>query len=199
MLCALIMAGGKGTRFWPKSTEEMPKQFLSLINEKTMIQLTYERLLKVIPNERIFVITGEKYKDLVKKQLSTLPSNNIIIEPTGRNTAPCILLACKYIKQIYENANVAVLPSDHEIKNVDEFCKTLKTAEDYVENYNKKSIITIGITPDRPETGYGYIKYDKNQNNVIKVERFVEKPDIETAKKYLAERKLSLECWYVYI
>lgn len=187
MLCALIMAGGKGTRFWPKSTEEMPKQFLNLIDEKTMIQLTYERLLKIIPNERIYVVTGEKYKDLVKEQLNKLPERNIIVEPTGRNTAPCILLSSMYIKQIYEEANLAVLPSDHAIRDSEEFCKILQTADEYVEKENKNGIVTIGITPDRPETGYGYIKYENNQDTVIKVERFVEKPDLETAKKYLEE------------
>lgn len=185
MLCALIMAGGKGTRFWPKSTEDLPKQFLNLIDEKTMIQLTYERLLKNIPSERIFVVTGERYKELVEEQLDTLPTRNIIVEPTGRNTAPCILLACMYIKQIYEDACIAVLPSDHAIANNDEFCKILQMADNYVENENKNAIVTIGITPDRPETGYGYIKYEKSQENIIKVESFVEKPDLETAKKYL--------------
>lgn len=199
MLCALIMAGGKGTRFWPKSTEDMPKQFLNLIDEKTMIQLTYERLLKIIPSDRIFVITGEKYKELVEKQLNTLPKKNIIIEPTGRNTAPCILLACMYIKQIYEDASIAVLPSDHAIGNNDEFCRILQTACNYVENENRNAIVTIGITPDRPETGYGYIKYEKSNEDVIKVERFVEKPDLDTAKRYLNERKLPMECGYVYI
>ena len=188
MLCALIMAGGKGTRFWPKSTENMPKQFLNLIDERTMIQLTYDRLLKIIPSERIFVVTGEKYKNLVEEQLATLPKRNIIVEPIGRNTAPCILLACMYIKQIYKDATIAVLPSDHAIANNDEFCSILKMAEDYVENQNKNAIVTIGINPNRPETGYGYIKYEKSDASVIKVERFVEKPDLETAKKYLEER-----------
>ena len=100
MFCALIMAGGKGTRFWPKSTENMPKQFLNLIGEKTMIQLTYDRLLKVIPKERIFVVTCRRYKELVAKQLKNIPEKNIIIEPEGRNTAPCILLATMYIKEL---------------------------------------------------------------------------------------------------
>ena len=199
MLCALIMAGGKGTRFWPKSTENMPKQFLNLIDDKTMIQLTYERLLKIIPSERIFVVTGKKYKKLTEEQLDTLPSRNIIVEPTGRNTAPCILLACTYIKQIYEDATIAVLPSDHAIANNNEFCRILKTAENYIENQNKNAIVTIGITPNRPETGYGYIKYEKSNNEVIKVERFVEKPDLETAKRYLEERYLPVECGNVHI
>lgn len=188
MFCALIMAGGKGTRFWPKSTEEMPKQFLKLIDEKTtMIQLTYERLLKTMPAERIFVATGEKYKELVKEQLKNLPERNIIIEPEGRNTAPCILLACLYIKQIYEDATIAVLPSDHAIKNGEEFCDILNTAKDYVENENKQAIVTIGINPNRPETGYGYIKFEKEDGKVIKVDRFVEKPNLETAKEYLSQ------------
>ncbi len=187
MLCAVIMAGGKGTRFWPKSTEEMPKQFINLIDDKTMIQLTYERLLKIIPKERIFVVTGEKYKDLVSTQLSDLPNQNIIVEPVGRNTAPCILLASMYINQIFEDANVAVLPSDHAIGNKDEFCKTLMCANDYVENKNKKAIVTIGITPNRPETGYGYIKFNKSDDKVIKIDRFVEKPNLDNAKKYLDE------------
>lgn len=189
MFCALIMAGGRGTRFWPKSTEDMPKQFLKLIDEKTMIQLTYERLLKTMPKERIFVVTGKKYKALVEDQLSELPKRNIIVEPEGRNTAPCILLASLYIREIYKDAVVAVLPSDHAIKNTDEFCNILKTANGYVENQNKEAIVTIGINPNRPETGYGYIKFENDNSKVIKVEKFVEKPDLETAKEYLSSKK----------
>lgn len=185
MYCALIMAGGKGTRFWPKSTEKMPKQFLKLIDEKTMIRLTYERLLKIIPKERIFVITGEKYKAQLKEQIEELPDKNIIIEPEGRNTAPCILLATYYIKQIYEDATIAVLPSDHAVQNNDEFCKILNLAFKYIEDENKEAIVTIGITPNRPETGYGYIKIEKNDDKIIKVEKFVEKPNLERAKEYL--------------
>lgn len=185
MFCALIMAGGKGTRFWPKSTEDMPKQFLNLIGEKTMIQLTYDRLLEVIPKERIFVVTCKKYKTLVEKQLKDIPEKNIIIEPEGRNTAPCILLATLYIKQIYENAVVAVLPSDHAIKDTHEFCGILSMANEYVEKENRNAIVTIGITPNRPETGYGYIKFEKADTRVLKVERFVEKPNIEKAIEYL--------------
>lgn len=189
-VCALIMAGGKGTRFWPKSTEEKPKQFISLIEERTMIQLTVDRMKKMLPVENIFIATGEKYIDLVKEQLPELPEENIILEPVGRNTAPCILLACLYIKQIYENSNIIVLPSDHLIKDEDNFIKKIKEANEFVLN-NKEAIITIGITPNRPETGYGYIKIDnKNINNeIIKVERFVEKPDYETAKKYLEAKE----------
>ena len=187
--CVLIMAGGKGTRFWPKSTEEKPKQFINLIEDRTMIQLTVDRIKKLVPIEKIFISTGEKYIDLVKEQLPDLPEKNIIIEPEGRNTAPCILLASLYIKQIYDDCNIAVLPSDHLIKNEIEFLNILKKANDFVEK-NKESIVTIGITPDRPETGYGYIKYNKiEKNEVVKVDRFVEKPDLEKAKKYLESKE----------
>lgn len=186
MFCALIMAGGRGTRFWPKSTDKLPKQFLNLIdNKRTMIQLTYDRLLNVIPKERIFVVTGKKYRELVADQLSELPEKNIIIEPEGRNTAPCILLASLYIKQMFENATIAVLPSDHAIKNTEEFCNILNIAEDYVKNKNNEAIVTIGVTPNRPETGYGYIKFEDSNDEVIKVDKFVEKPNLEKAKEYL--------------
>lgn len=187
--CVLIMAGGKGTRFWPKSTEEKPKQFINLIEDRTMIQLTVDRIKNVLPIEKIFVSTGEKYIDLVKEQLPDLPDRNIIVEPVGRNTAPCILLASLYIKQIYNNCNIAVLPSDHLIKNEKEFLNTLKMANNFVEE-DKEAIVTIGITPDRPETGYGYIKYNKSdKNTVVKVDRFVEKPDLEKAKQYLETKE----------
>ena len=193
MLCALIMAGGKGTRFWPKSTEEKPKQFLNLLGDKTMIQQTYDRINKKIPSEYIFVVTCEKYKKMVKEQLPNLPEQNTIIEPVGRNTAPCILLALLYIKQIYKDANIAVLPSDHIIANDEEFLNTLETASTFI-NDNKEAIVTIGIKPDRPETGYGYIKITENKKNmngmdIVKVEKFVEKPQLEKAKQYLADGK----------
>ena len=187
--CVLIMAGGKGTRFWPKSTEEKPKQFLNLIGEKTMIQETFDRINKKIPSNQIFVVTCQKYKNLVEKQLPNLPEKNIIIEPIGRNTAPCILLSTIYIQQIFENANIAVLPSDHLISNIDMFLKTLETAMEFLKS-NKETIVTIGIKPDRPETGYGYIKTANkeiylNEMKIVDVEKFVEKPDIETANQYL--------------
>ena len=188
-LTILIMAGGKGTRFWPKSTEDTPKQFLSLVGENTMLQMTYERALKTVPNERIFIVTGEKYKSLVKEQIKDIDDKNIVIEPIGRNTAPCILLASLYIKQIYNDCNIAVLPADHLIKNEDVFVDILGKANSFV-NGNNESIVTIGITPDRPETGYGYIKFNKNENGtVVKVDRFVEKPNLDKAKEYLDSKE----------
>lgn len=191
MLCALIMAGGKGTRFWPLSTEEKPKQFLNLIGEETMIQMTVNRIKPIIPIERVFVCTGEMYVDLVKEQLPELPKENIIVEPEGRNTAPCIALSAFVIKKYYKDANMIVLPSDHLISDEDEFRSVIKNADEFVKA-NKEAIITLGMEPTRAETGYGYIRYgsDENQINnhkVIKVDAFVEKPNKEKAKAYIKE------------
>ncbi|MDP4145738.1 MAG: mannose-1-phosphate guanylyltransferase [Bacillota bacterium] len=189
MLCALIMAGGKGERFWPLSTDEKPKQFLKLIGEETMIQMTVKRLEKLIPVERIFVVTAKRYVDLVKEQLPKLPESNIIVEPVGRNTAPCIALSAFIIEKYYKNATIAVLPSDHLIVNEDKFINTLGAANKFVED-NESAIVTIGMKPDRPETGYGYIEYSEvvesiDEFKVRSVRRFVEKPNLETAQKYL--------------
>lgn len=191
MLCALIMAGGKGTRFWPLSTEERPKQFLNLIGDNTMIQMTVNRIKPIIPIERIFICTGERYVDLVKEQLPELPERNIIIEPEGRNTAPCIALSALVIKRYYKDATMVVLPSDHLIKNEEKFREIILDGEKYLKE-NDKAILTLGMTPNRPETGYGYIKFTEskvnvNNNEVIKVEKFVEKPSLEVAKEYLED------------
>ncbi len=191
MLCALIMAGGKGTRFWPLSTEEKPKQFLNLIGKDSMIQMTVNRIKPIIPMERIFVCTGERYVDLVKEQLPELPDSNIIVEPEGRNTAPCIALSAFVIKRYFKNANMVVLPSDHLIKDEDEFRNVIESANEFVNN-NDEAIITLGMEPSRAETGYGYIRYgeenqDVNNHKVIKVDAFVEKPNKEKAKEYLKE------------
>ncbi|MFQ7596884.1 mannose-1-phosphate guanylyltransferase [uncultured Clostridium sp.] len=191
MLTALIMAGGKGTRFWPLSTEEKPKQFLKLIGEETMIQMTVNRIKPIIPIERIFVCTSKMYVDLVKEQLPELSERNIIVEPEGRNTAPCIALSAFVIKKYYEDATMVVLPSDHLIKDEDEFRSIVNDADEFVK-VNENAIITLGMKPSRAETGYGYIKYGEekhslNSHEVIKVDAFVEKPDKETAEEYLAD------------
>jgi len=193
MLCALIMAGGKGSRFWPLSTEEKPKQFLNLTGEDTMIRLSVKRLEKLIPLERIFIVTGTRYMDLVKQQLPKLPLRNIIIEPVGRNTAPCIALSAFHINKIYEDATIAVLPADHLIEDEDTFLEVLNSADEFV-NKNKEAIVTIGMKPDRPETGYGYINYSHmncrlSGNEVRHVEKFVEKPSLTVAKEYLKDGK----------
>lgn len=191
MLCALIMAGGKGSRFWPLSTEEKPKQFLNLTGEETMIQMSVKRLEKLIPIERIFIVTGKRYMDLVKEQLPNLPHRNIVLEPVGKNTAPCIALSAFHINKIYEDATIAVLPSDHIIEDVDNFLKVLDSADEFV-NKNKEAIVTIGMKPDRPETGYGYINYSHmhcaiNGCEVRRVKDFVEKPDLHKAEEYLKD------------
>lgn len=186
-ICALIMAGGKGTRFWPLSTEEKPKQFLNLVGDKTMIQMTIDRIKPIIPVERIFVCTGKKYVDLVKEQLPELPEQNIIVEPEGRNTTPCITLSAIIIERYFKDSTMVVLPSDHLIRNEDEFRNIIIKGYNFLEN-NNDGILTLGMKPDRPETGYGYINYGEDVELGIKyVNKFVEKPNLELAKEYLKE------------
>ncbi|MBU3188435.1 mannose-1-phosphate guanylyltransferase [Clostridium bowmanii] len=191
MLCALIMAGGKGSRFWPLSTEEKPKQFLKLTGEDTMIQMSVKRLENLIPIERIFIVTGTRYVDLVKEQLPTLPHRNIIMEPVGKNTAPCIALSAFHINKIYEDATIAVLPSDHLIQDEENFLEVLNSADEFVSE-NSEAIVTIGMKPDRPEVGYGYINYSHmnctiNGCEIRYVKKFVEKPDLQRAEEYLKD------------
>jgi len=191
MNCALIMAGGAGTRFWPKSTTEKPKQFISLTNDATMLQLTIERIKETFEIDKIFVSTSEKHKDLVIEQLPDLPEDNIIIEPLSKNTAPCILLSCFYIKKKFDTCNIAIFPSDHIIKDKNLLNQMIKKSLAFIEN-KKKGIVTIGVVPNRPETGYGYIKIKEEkyqQNEIMCAEKFVEKPDVNTAIQYIKEKK----------
>lgn len=184
---ALIMAGGRGERFWPKSRKSLPKQFLSLTDDgKTMIQLTVERILPLVSMEDIYIATNRDYKQLVKEQLPGLPEENILCEPVGRNTAPCIGLGAVHMAKKYGDAVMMVLPSDHLIKYNTIFTNTLSDACNVAEQ--GENLVTLGITPDCPETGYGYIKFipDQTLGRAFAVERFVEKPDLETAKAYLA-------------
>ena len=184
---ALIMAGGRGERFWPKSRKNLPKQFLSLTGDgKTMIQLTVERILPLVDMEDIYIATNRDYKSLVLEQLPELPEENILCEPIGRNTAPCIGLGAIHISRKYEDAIMMVLPSDHLIKYNQMFVNTLKDACEVAEK--GPNLVTIGITPDYPETGYGYIKFipDQMDGHAYAVDRFVEKPSLEVAKEYLA-------------
>ncbi len=184
---ALIMAGGRGERFWPKSRKNMPKQFLSLTDDgKTMIQLTVERILPLVEMEDIYIATNKDYKPLVREQLPGIPEENILCEPVGRNTAPCIGLGAVHISRKYEDAMMVVLPSDHLIKFNNMFLTTLKDACEVAEKDD--NLVTMGITPDYPETGYGYIKFNPHamEGRAYQVERFVEKPNLEVAKEYLA-------------
>ena len=187
---ALIMAGGRGERFWPRSRQNMPKQFLSLTDDgKTMIQLTVERILPLVNMEDIFIVTNRSYKDLVREQLPDLPDENILCEPVGKNTAPCIGLGAVHIAKKYGDAVMMVLPSDHLIKYTSLFLNTLSDACEVAEQGG--NLVTLGIAPDCPETGYGYIKFQPEQTlgRAFAVERFVEKPDLETAKAYLASEQ----------
>ncbi len=187
-ITAVIMAGGRGERFWPKSRNNRPKQFLSLTKDgETMIQKTVKRLLPLVDMEDIFIVTNASYISLVKEQLPELPDENILAEPCARNTAPCIAFAAAVIGRKYDDAVMLVLPSDHLIGYEDIYISTLKKA--VAVSLENKNLVTIGITPTYPETGYGYINFGKESGNAYEVERFVEKPDLPTAKEYLASGK----------
>lgn len=182
---AVIMAGGRGERFWPKSRNSCPKQFLSLTPDgETMIQKTVKRLLPIVDMEDIYIVTNAAYTELVLGQLPDLPRSNILAEPCARNTAPCIAFAAAVIGRKYEDAIMLVLPSDHLIGYENIYVNTLRKAVSVAEN--GKNLVTIGITPTYPETGYGYINFGKEAGDAYEVERFVEKPDLSTAEKYLA-------------
>ncbi|MDD6233695.1 MAG: mannose-1-phosphate guanylyltransferase [Lachnospiraceae bacterium] len=184
---AVIMAGGQGRRFWPVSRKNKPKQFLSLMGDnRSMLQNTVERLNGTVPEENIYVVTNACYKETVESQLPGINSDNIICEPVGRNTAPCIGLALNAIRKRFEDAVMIVLPSDHVVKNPKLFMDTLTELVEAARTAN--GLFTIGIRPNYPETGYGYIKYIPDDGDgIYKVERFVEKPDAEHALKYLRE------------
>lgn len=193
MFCALIMAGGQGERFWPLSTEEKPKQFLNLLGPKSMLQITVERMEKLIPLEKIFIVTGERYVKLIKEQIPNLPEQNIIIEPVGRNTAPCVALAALVINKYYKDSTIVVVPSDHLVVDEEKYIKVIKGADEFISR-NEESIVTIGIEPDRAETGYGYMKFNVNDKqglsdklNIYKVAKFVEKPNAEKAEEYIKD------------
>ena len=184
-ITAVIMAGGRGERFWPKSRNNCPKQFLSLTADKeTMIQKTVKRLGKIVEPEDVFVVTNAAYREIVETQLPQIPKENILSEPCARNTAPCIAYAAAVIKKKYDDAVMLVLPSDHLIGYVNIYHRALRKAIAAAEE--GQNLVTIGITPTYPETGYGYINFGDEKGDAFEVERFVEKPDLTTAKKYLA-------------
>lgn len=181
------MAGGVGSRFWPVSTQNFPKQFHDMLGTgDTLIQKTFNRLAKLIPEENIFILTNKRYKDLVFKQLPNITKRQVVLEPAMRNTAPCILYASLKIQKENPDALMIVAPSDHWIEDEQAFSDNVRSAFDFCESNN--ALMTLGITPTFPNTGYGYIEFDKsNSSKIKKVNQFREKPDYETAKEFIAQ------------
>lgn len=185
---AIIMAGGVGSRFWPVSTPEFPKQFHDMLGTgETLVQKTFARLSQLIPKENILILTNDKYRDILKQQLPAITDEQIVLEPDMRNTAPCILYASMKVKKQNPNAVMIVAPSDHWIEDEVQFVANLQRSFDICEHDNV--LMTLGILPTFPNTGYGYIEYDKlDSRQVKKVVQFREKPDYQTAKKFIQRR-----------
>ncbi|MFN7676186.1 mannose-1-phosphate guanylyltransferase [Flavobacterium sp.] len=183
---AILMAGGVGSRFWPVSTTDLPKQFHDMLGAgSTLIQKTFSRLSKLIPAENILILTNERYNELVLEQLPMVKQEQVLLEPAMRNTAPCILYASLKIQKQNPNAVMVVAPSDHWIEDEVAFSNNLQQCFDFCQQEN--ALLTLGIQPTFPNTGFGYIEFDKSDTNPIKkVNQFREKPDYETAKSFLA-------------
>ncbi|MCD8166154.1 MAG: mannose-1-phosphate guanylyltransferase [Bacteroides sp.] len=181
----VIMGGGIGSRFWPISRKTLPKQFLDFFGTgRSLLQQTFDRFNKIIPAENIFVVTNDLYAGLVADQLPELSENQILLEPTRRNTAPCIAWASYHIKALNPNANIVVAPSDHLILKEEEFLIAVENGFNFVADSG--NMLTLGIKPNRPETGYGYIQIDGQiDDNLYKVKTFTEKPELEIAKLFL--------------
>ena len=185
----VIMAGGIGSRFWPMSTTDYPKQFIDVMGcGRTLLQLTYDRFEGICPTENIWVVTSSKYAEEVAKQLPFLSKDHILCEPCRRSTAPCIAYVSWKIKSINPKANVVVTPSDHVVMNVKEFQRVIKSSLKFTQNSD--AILTLGMKPNRPETGYGYIEADMScpstsNKEVYRVYTFKEKPNLATAEKYI--------------
>ena len=185
----IIMAGGIGSRFWPLSKDNYPKQFLDILGTgKSFIRSTYERFSPVIPDENFLVVTNKAYKQLVLQHLPMLKPDQVLCEPARRNTAPCIAYAAYHIQSHCKDANIVVTPADHLVTNEVEFQRIIRLGFDFLAK-NQNALTTIGIKPSRPETGYGYIQVPKQEQlpEVVKVEMFKEKPNYETAVKFVAE------------
>lgn len=182
-----IMAGGIGSRFWPMSRTDYPKQFLDILNTgRTLIQATYDRFAKFIPAENIYVVTSAQYEQIVATQLPDLNPGNILCEPSRKNTAACIAYISYKLQQVNANANLICAPADHLITETDEFRKVCQDALHFTSHI--KALVTLGIKPNHPNTGYGYIQYESFavSENVFKVKTFTEKPDLELAKTFIA-------------
>ncbi len=185
----IIMAGGIGSRFWPLSKDNYPKQFLDILGTgKSFIRSTYERFSPVIPDENFLVVTNKAYKQLVLDHLPMLKPDQVLCEPARRNTAPCIAYAAYHIQSCCKEANIVVTPADHLVTNETEFQRIIRLGFDFLTKH-QNALMTIGIKPSRPETGYGYIQVPKQDvlPEVVKVEMFKEKPNYETAVKFVAE------------
>ncbi|HOG06267.1 MAG TPA: mannose-1-phosphate guanylyltransferase [Paludibacter sp.] len=179
----VIMAGGVGSRFWPISRTNTPKQFLDFFGTgRSLLQMTYDRFSAVIPPENIFVVSNVIYKDTILQQLPEIQESQVLLEPHRRNTAPCIAYAVNRIKAISDTANIVVAPSDHLILKENEFKNILLKGLDFVQNND--SLLTLGIKPSRPETGYGYIQIEETEGDIHKVKTFTEKPNLELAKVF---------------
>ncbi len=183
----VIMAGGIGSRFWPLSQTNYPKQFLDILGTgKTFLQETAERFLSLCPYENMIVVTNAEYKDIVAEQLPEVPVENILLEPMRKNTAPCIAYANSVIAQKNKNANIIVSPADHLILNTEKFINIIRSGLDFISG--QSALLTIGIKPTRPETGYGYIQVnheEKSANPILRVKTFTEKPNYELAQFFL--------------
>lgn len=185
----VILAGGAGSRFWPISSEELPKQFLDILGcGRTLIQLTLERFSGLIPKENVWVVTAEKYREIVMEQLPEIPSSNILCEPCRRNTAPCICYVSWKIKKLNTKANIVVSPSDHLVVDIQAFQSAIDDSLSFAAETD--AVVTLGLKPTRPETGYGYIKADltyssSRKHNIFRVDEFKEKPTLEVAKEYI--------------
>lgn len=185
----VIMAGGIGSRFWPMSTMDVPKQFVDVLGcGRTLIQLTVDRFKDICPIHNIWVVTSVKYKDLVKEQLPDLQEDHVLLEPCRRNTAPCIAYVSYKIKALNPRANIVVSPSDHVVMNQQEFIRVVTSALKFTETSD--AIVTLGMRPTRPETGYGYIEADlaypcTRNREIFKVYSFKEKPDQATAERFI--------------
>ena len=182
---AVIMAGGIGSRFWPMSTPDHPKQFMDILGTgKSLLQQTFDRLSRICPQENILIVTNERYRQITLDQLPNISTDQVLCEPDRRNTAPCIAYANLKILKQNPNASIIVAPSDHLILKEDVFVKLVEESLHYVAS--KEVLLTIGIRPSRPDTGYGYINYETGRDGFVKVKSFREKPNLETAKAFLA-------------
>lgn len=187
MTHVVIMAGGIGSRFWPLSTPEYPKQFIDILGcGQTLLQLTVDRFKGICPDANFWIVTNERYANIVREQITNIPTHHILAEPAARNTAPCIAWACWEVSKEDAKANIVVTPSDAVVMNNVEFQRVINNAITFTAESDK--VVTIGIKPNRPETGYGYIQAsDAVEGEIHKVAAFKEKPNLETAEKYLSK------------